>query len=159
MRRTQKLFGGIILVLVALTLGLIPRASSQSSGAAQTGNAEPVPAFHKAVPEGPLPETLAPALFDNVTVRNAYSVAANVKKILYQQPCYCHCDVHEGHGSLLDCFVSNHTAGCGVCMKEVFYTYEQKHNGKTVAQIREGIEQGEWKKVDLKKYETPLSVD
>jgi hypothetical protein len=43
-------------------------------------------------------------------------------------------------------------------MKEVFYVYEQKHNGKAAAQIREGIEQGEWKKVDLKKYEVPLSV-
>jgi len=158
MHGTQKILGGIILVAVALALVLIPQASSQSAGATQTGNAEPVPAYHKELPEGPLPETLAPSLFDNVTVRNAYSVAAITKKILYQQPCYCHCDAHEGHGSLLDCFVSNHTAGCGVCMKEVFYTYEQKHNGKTPAQIREGIEQGEWKKVDLKKYETPLSV-
>jgi hypothetical protein len=156
MRRTQRLLGGIILVLVALVL--IQQASSQSPGTAQSGNAESVPSYHKEVPEGPLPDTLAPSLFDNVTVRNAYSVASGMKKILYQQPCYCHCDVHEGHGSLLDCFVSNHTAGCGVCMKEVFYAYEQKHNGKTAAQIREGIEQGEWKKVDLKKYEAPLSV-
>ncbi len=158
MRGTRKVLASLTLTGLALVLALVPqRALSDSGGrATQAENAEPVPAYHKEVPEGPLPATMDPALFDNPAVRNAYSVAARIKKVLYQEPCYCHCDRSEGHGSLLDCFVSNHTAGCGVCMKEVFYVHEQSHKDKTAAQIREGIEQGEWKQVDLKKYETPL---
>jgi hypothetical protein len=151
-----KFFGIFILAGLAIGLALVPqRASSQSSGAGQTGDTQ-VPAYHKEAPQEPLPATMDPSGFQNVTVQNAYSLASRIKKVLYQQPCYCHCDVHEGHGSLLDCFVSNHTAGCGVCMKEAFYTYEQTQKGKTAAQIREGIMQGEWKQVDLKKYEAPL---
>jgi hypothetical protein len=76
-----------------------------------------------------------------------------VKKVLYQQPCYCHCDRSQGHGSLLDCFVSRHGSGCDVCQREAFYSYEQTRKGKTPAQIREGIMQGEWQKMDIAKYQ------
>ena len=158
MRRLQRIFSGIVFAGLVLTLMFVPRAAlpQSSGGGGQTAQENPVPAYHKEVPDGPLPATMDPSLFDNPTVKNAYSVAAGMKKTLYQQPCYCYCDRHEGHGSLLDCFVSNHTAGCGTCMKEVFYVYEQLHKGKNATQIREGIKQGEWKQVDLKKYESPL---
>ncbi len=154
----RNIVGAISLFALGLLLALIPQSASSgsASGATQAGNNEPVPAFHSDAPSAPLPATMDPALFDKPVVRNAYSVAAGIKKILYQQPCYCRCDRSHGHGSLLDCFVSNHTAGCGVCMQEVFYVYEQLHKDKTAAQIREGIEQGEWKQVDLKRYEAPL---
>jgi len=49
-----------------------------------------------------------PALFTEPIVQNAYAVAAKIKNILYQQPCYCHCDRSHGHTSLLDCFASKH---------------------------------------------------
>jgi Protein of unknown function with PCYCGC motif len=80
-----------------------------------------------------------------------------VKKVLYQQPCYCHCDRSQGHTSLLDCFASQHGAGCGVCIREAIYSYEQSHKGKTAAQIRTGIERGAWQHVDMSKYQTPVS--
>jgi hypothetical protein len=83
-------------------------------------------------------------------------VAAKVKKVLYQQPCYCHCDKSKGHTSLLDCFASQHGSGCGTCIYEDFYSYEQSNKGKTAAQIREGIIKGEWKTVDVMKYQQPL---
>ena len=44
---------------------------------------------------------------------------------------------------------SDHGAHCGICMKEVFYAYEQTKLGKTPAQIRAGIIKGEWKSIDL----------
>ncbi len=154
MRGTQKVFGGIVLVLVALALALIPQqASSRSAGSStQDINAEPVPAFHNTVPAGPLPATMSPSLFTDPVAQNAYSIAARIKKILYQEPCYCHCDRSQGHGSLLDCYVSKHAAVCGICEREDFYAYEQSRKGKTGAQIREGIERGDWQGVDMTKY-------
>jgi hypothetical protein len=158
MRGTKKLFGGILLVAGALGLALIPQlASSRSaSGSAQDINPEPVPAFHNTAPTGELPVTLSPSLFTDPVAQNAYSIAARIKKILYQEPCYCHCDRSQGHGSLLDCYAGKHAAVCGVCEREDFYAYEQSHKGKTATQIREGIEHGDWQSVDITKYQSPL---
>jgi hypothetical protein len=158
MRGAQKVFGGIILGVVALGLLLIPQGvSSRPTGTySQEPNAEPVPAFHNSVPTGQLPATMDPSLFTDPVAQNAYSVAARIKKILYQQPCYCHCDRSQGHGSLLDCYASKHAAVCGICEREDFYAYEQSHKGKTGAQIREGIERGDWQGVDMTKYQSLL---
>jgi hypothetical protein len=130
-----------------------PRAASHQDQAAD----ESVPAFHNGAPKGQLPATLGPSQFTNVVVQNAYILAARVKKILYQQPCYCHCDRSQGHTSLLDCFAGSHGSGCDVCMREAIYSYEQSHKGKTAAQIRAGIERGEWQQVDMSKYQTPVA--
>jgi Protein of unknown function with PCYCGC motif len=129
-----------------------------SAGTSQYGATEPVPAFHSEVPKGPLPATMSPELFDEVLMKNAYAVAARVRRVLYQQPCYCHCDRSQGHGSLLDCFAGKHAAECGTCIKEGFYSYEQTRKGKTAEQIRNGIEKGEWQQVDLSKYQVPVSL-
>ena len=117
---------------------------------------EPVRAFHSEVPKGPLPATMNPLEFSDIVVQNSYTLAARIRRVLYQQPCYCHCDRSQGHGSLLDCFASKHAAECGVCIREGLYSYEQSRKGKTGAQIREGIERGEWQQVDLSKYQTPV---
>jgi hypothetical protein len=145
------------LIGFAMALALAPDlASSRSSfSAAQIPGVEPVPAYHDTVPSGPLPQTLSPSLFTDPVAQNAYRLAARVKKVLYQEPCYCHCDRSQGHGSLLDCFAGKHAAECGVCVREDFYAYEQTQKGKTPSQIRDGIEQGEWQKVDITKYQSP----
>jgi len=158
MYKARLFLGGTILVLAAVGLVLLPQqASSQgAANAAQSANPEPIPAFHNAPPIGPLPDTLSPSLFQDALAQNAYTLAARVKKVLYQQPCYCHCDRSQGHGSLLDCFTGHHAAVCGTCEREAFYSYEQTQKGKTPAQIREGIERGDWEKMDVTKYETLL---
>jgi hypothetical protein len=165
MHAMKKIFGGLILVTLALGLVVLPqRAASRSQqkmqdmSMAQSGADEPVPAFHAQAPKDTLPATMSPELFTQPVVANAYSVAARVKKILYQEPCYCHCDRSQGHGSLLDCFVSKHGSGCNICMSEDFYAYEQSRKGKTTPQIREGIVKGEWQSVDLSKYASPLPL-
>ena len=89
---------------------------------------------------------------------HAYELAAKIPKVIYQQPCYCYCDRHAGHGSLLDCYTGKHAADCGVCLREGLYAYEQTKKGKTAAQIREGIEKGEWRTVDMTKYQTPVTA-
>jgi len=114
---------------------------------------EPVPPYHAQPPQGELPATMEPSLFTDKLIFNAYAVAGRVKKVLYQQPCYCHCDRSQGHGSLLDCFVSRHGSGCDICMKEAFYAYEQTRRGKKPAEIREGIMRGDWQKVNIAKYQ------
>jgi hypothetical protein len=158
MMRNKILIGGIALIGLALILMAIPQRASSGMAQQPAGDAESVPAFHSQVPAGPLPATLSPELFSDVLVQNAYALAARVRKVLYQQPCYCHCDRSQGHGSLLDCFAGKHAAECGVCILEGLYSYEQTRKGKTAAQIRDGIEHGEWQHVDLTKYQSPIST-
>ena len=140
---------------VVLLTTFAPRAASRWGQAAE----ESVPAFHDGPHRGALSATLSPTIFGSAAVQNAYLLAGRVKKILYQQPCYCHCDRSVGHTSLLDCFASKHGSGCDVCMKEAIYSYEQSRKGKTAAQIRTGIEQGEWRQVDMSKYQQPVSAN
>jgi len=148
------------LIGMALGLVLVPQqATSQSPQDAnppQSAAAEAIPAYHARAPQGELPATMDPGLFTDPVVQNAYAIAAKIKKALYQQPCYCHCDRNHGHKSLLDCFASNHGSLCGTCMYEDFYTFEQSAKGKTAAQIRAAIIKGEWKSVDATKYQRPL---
>jgi hypothetical protein len=76
-------------------------------------------------------------------------MAAKVPSVLYQEPCYCRCDRALGHNSLHSCFEDAHGAECSVCMKEGVYAYLQTKKGRTPAQIRAGIERGEWMNIDL----------
>jgi len=113
-----------------------------------------VPAYHAEPPKGPLPDTLDPAQFQDAQTRNIYTLAAKVKPILYQEPCYCGCDKEVGHKSLLDCFTDYHGAHCILCKKEAAFTYSESQQGKTAAQIRKEIMDGKWKEVDLSAYDT-----
>src|SRR5882757_10622980 len=154
--RKKLILGFASLPVLALGMMLLPQHAA--STAAQDSGKEPVPAYHEEVPPGPMPATLAPETFTDATVQNAYALAAKIKKVLYQQPCYCYCDRHAGHGSLLDCYTGKHAADCGVCLREGLYAYEQTKKGKSAAQIREGIEKGEWRTVDMTKYQTPITA-
>jgi hypothetical protein len=86
---------------------------------------------------------------------HAYELAAKIPTVLHQQPCYCYCD-RMGHNSLHSCFESTHGAHCDICMKELYYSYSEHGKGKTAAQIRKGIVQGEWRQVNL---ETAASMN
>jgi hypothetical protein len=153
----KMLLAGFLLAAAAglLVLPQFAASPAQQMPGMQHGTAspdEPTPAFHAQAPKDALPPTMEASLFTNIQTFNAYVVAARVKKVLYQQPCYCHCDRSQGHGSLLDCFASRHGSECDICQKEDFYSYEQTRKGKTPAQIRDGIIHGEWQKVDTAKY-------
>lgn len=157
---TGKFVSVALLIILALALTMIPQpaasGSLQDANVPQNAAEDAVPAYHAKPPQGELPETMNPELFSDPVVQNAYAVAAKIKKTLYQQPCYCHCDRSQGHTSLLDCFASKHGAGCGTCIYEDFYSYEQTRKGRTAGQIRKGIIKGEWKSVDATKYQQPL---
>jgi hypothetical protein len=116
-----------------------------------------VPAFHASRPKGPLPETLDPSQFADMQTQNVYALAAKVKSIIYQLPCYCHCDKKIGHTSLLSCYTDRHAAVCALCQKEAVLAYTESKKGKTPTQIRKEIIDGKWKDVDLSIYETPVT--
>ena len=150
----RELFSGSIIFSTALAVVLLPNVERADAARAAWQSDQSVPAHHTQPPAQPLPDTMGPERFDNPVVKNAYAAAGKVKKVLYQQPCYCHCDRGHGHASLLDCFTSTHGSMCNICIGEALYSYEETRKGKTPAQIREGIEKGEWQKIDGAKYQT-----
>jgi len=162
MKRMALLFG--LAIFVAVSAGTLPlvRAHRNATAAQSTAKsavqakAAQVPAYHSAAPKGALPSTLPASGFADPLTKKAYAVAAKLKPVLYQLPCYCHCDQAAGHTSLLSCYRDLHGSECEICKKEVFYAYEQNRRGKTAPQIRAGINRGEWQKVDLSKYAPPL---
>ena len=118
------------------------------SGAADLG----IPSYHAYALKPPFPATLDPKQFPDALNRNVYGLAAKIRPVLYQQPCYCYCDRHAGHKSLLDCFVSAHGAECDICQKEAVLSYQLTQKGKTPAQIRAAIIRGDWRSVDMNPY-------
>src|SRR6266853_4696392 len=120
------------------------------SGGADMG----IPSYHAYVLKPPFPATLDPKQFPDALNRNVYALAAKVRPVLYQQPCYCYCDRNVGHKSLLDCFASEHGSQCDICQREAILAYQLTQKGKTPAQIRAAIIHGDWKSVDMKPYVT-----
>lgn len=147
---------GVRIVLLA-AIGLLSfsvwgsqQEQQPSSSTGSTSQTEPVPAYHKSAKDAkPLPRLLPPSDFrDRPLIARAYQIASEIPLVLAQQPCYCHCDRHFGHTSLLDCYTSSHTAGCGICMAETFFAYRMTKQGKKPAEIRKAIIRGDWKNAE-----------
>ena len=151
--------GCLFLVILAMS---VPWATSQQ-GATQPATSPqeaPVPAYNAAPPPKgtKLPDILPKEQLwgenaQSPVQTHAYELAAKIPVVLHQQPCYCYCD-RMGHNSLHSCFESTHGAQCAACLKELYYSYSMHQKGKTAAQIRKGIIQGEWKQVDLQAAES-----
>ena len=125
-----------------------PQMQMDMSGPADQG----VPSYHAYALKPPIPETMDPKLFSDPLNRNVYALAAKIKPVLYQQPCYCYCDRNVGHKSLLDCYASEHGSHCDICQREAILAYRLTQKGKTPAQIRAAIIHGDWRSVDLQPY-------
>jgi hypothetical protein len=130
----------------------------QSGGEAGSAKNSDIPAYHTTPPTPPLPATLDPKQFPDAQSQNLYALAAKVKAALYQQPCYCRCDLSAGHKSLLDCYRDKHGSICDTCKKEAAYVYTQTKKGETAEEIRKEIMAGKHESVDLTKYDTPLTA-
>jgi hypothetical protein len=110
-------------------------------------------AYHNEPPTGAPPATLDPGQFTgDKSAFVAYSIAARIPDLLYQEPCYCPCDRMENHQSLLDCYTSMHAKTCHACQVEVFFIYQQFKAGKTAAEIREAMAKGDVWKLNYKVY-------
>jgi hypothetical protein len=154
----------LILLSAGLTLlrpafGANWKAQDQQTQMDMSGMADQgVPSYHAYALKPPYPATLDPKQFPDALNRNVYALAAKIRPVLYQQPCYCYCDRHSGHKSLLDCFVGTHGAECDVCQKEAVLSYQLTQKGKTPAQIRAAIIRGDWRSVNMNPYIAALNL-
>jgi hypothetical protein len=73
-------------------------------------------------------------------IMQAYQAARAVPATLDGLYCYCQCNEHMGHRSLLICFHSQHGAGCDVCIDEAVQAHEMVQQGRTLADIRAAID-------------------
>jgi Protein of unknown function with PCYCGC motif len=149
-------YGVVLFVAVALSSGVYVLGSQQTERSNSINHAvssPPTPPYHRSARDAkPLPKLVPASNFtDRPLVFKAYQIAHEIPFVLAQQPCYCRCDKEFGHGSLLDCYASAHTAGCGICLKETFFTFQMTREGKAPAQIRDAIIRGDWKNTDLEK--------
>ena len=128
----------LIVALAAIALAQGDHVPAYSSKAPQAGELLPILPSDQRVGEN----------FKYPYQVHAYELATKVPGVISQLPCYCYCE-RIGHSSLHTCFESNHGAHCGICMKEVYYAYQQTKLKKTLAEIRDGIIKGEWKSIDL----------
>ena len=119
--KPRNLILAVLTVSIGAALFLSQRQGSVQTPAAVTAPApSPIPAaapedrvppyFATAEAAKPYPRTLSPTLFAIPPVARAYETALRIPGVLAQQPCYCWCDKF-GHGSLLDCYASDHGAG------------------------------------------------
>ena len=139
-------------------LGLAVFAITAASYAQWSNPADDIPAYHPSAPlkVSALPPILAGAKLTGESFRypwqvHVYQDAAKVGNVLYQLPCYCHCDRSLGHTSLRSCFEGLHGTECDVCAAEGFLAYKMTRAGKTPAEIRAAIIRGEYKTIDLEK--------
>ncbi|MBX9939313.1 MAG: PCYCGC domain-containing protein [Candidatus Obscuribacterales bacterium] len=70
-----------------------------------------------------------------------YMAAQRCPEICAKLFCYCGCDVTDEHGSLLDCFTSDHGVDCYICQEEALVALQMKKDGKSLAEIQKVIDQ------------------
>jgi hypothetical protein len=150
-RYTEFLGASMRRLLVCLAVGMLTVAAY-----AQWVTDPNVPAYHATAPAhgDKLPpllsgSQLAGPMFQYPWQKAVYVDAAKVPNVLYQLPCYCHCDRNMGHTSLHSCFEGLHGAECSTCAKEGYYAYQMSLKGKTAREIREGVMRGDFESIDL----------
>lgn len=154
MSKTWILIGGIIVLLIAAVLVVNQKQTNQTTktdshaanhtaadhaAATASPGTKVVPAFYETAPSrASLGPTLVPEKFEGLT-RDAYRAAREIPVTLAQMPCYCYCDRGMGHKSLYSCFEDDHASHCAVCVNEALLAQKLEKEGKSVAQIRERI--------------------
>ncbi len=109
-RRASRYWGlGALVVIAVAGVVLAWRAQAPVPPAAP---GDPALSAVKAVPAVALRETrptLDPALFVGKAAL-AHRIAREIPDTLDQLYCYCECDKHMGHRSLLSCYTDGHAA-------------------------------------------------
>lgn len=121
--------GAVIMVLVAL-LGLVGVfvATRPASG-------------EHPEPRGSMPAVMSSSAFAGYPrIQETYRMAAEIPHVLDGLHCYCECDDHSGHYSLLDCFRDEHGAGCDICLTEAQIAYRMTKEGRSLEEVRGEID-------------------
>lgn len=127
--------------LMTCAAGLI--GSTQALGHCET---KVSPAFHPHPPTSDLPPVQNPLQYASLpVVERVYRLAAKIRPVLYQLPCYCYCDQSSGHTSLLDCFVGTHGAECKTCQREVVFAFKATLRKMSPGTIRAALGRGNWR--------------
>jgi hypothetical protein len=102
--RNGPLIGGLVVFIIAglLAWGWV---SSRGPKRGSSGDLTATAGYIRRETRTPL----SAALFVGQTAR-AYQVAQEIPEVLDQLYCYCECDKHMGHKSLLSCFADSHGA-------------------------------------------------
>lgn len=85
-------------------------------------------------------ETLSPENFTGITAQ-AYQAAKEIPEVLDSLYCYCDCEKHFGHKSLLSCYVDEHAVHCDICIDEALMAYEMHQQGKDIQTIRKAVDE------------------
>lgn len=71
----------------------------------------------------------------------AYEAARQCPDLCANLFCYCGCDHTDNHASLLDCYITDHSADCEICQKSVFIGLAMKKDGKSLREIQAAIDE------------------
>ncbi|MCC6545376.1 MAG: hypothetical protein IT392_12915 [Nitrospirae bacterium] len=125
MKRDTKTSGVIrrVIILTGFLFWLMPAIASLAATAIG-GEKRPV---------------LSPALFKGKTAYT-YQIAREIPAVLDNIYCYCHCQKHSGHNSLLSCYTDEHGAFCDICQNEAIRAYELYKEGKDVQAIKKMVD-------------------
>lgn len=74
-------------------------------------------------------------------VRAGYAAAKEIPEVCAKLFCYCGCDGTDIHGSLLDCFTSDHGVDCHICQEESILALKFYRKGKSIKEIQKYIDQ------------------
>jgi uncharacterized protein with PCYCGC motif len=131
-QRSGLRWGGL-LVAVALIVGAWMYANNPSR------SSNPQPKHGSAYVRRETKATLSPALFVGQTEK-AYQIAQEMPDVIDSLYCYCECDKHSGHRSLLSCYTDNHAANCDICQEEALEAAKMVKQGVGMAEIRSRID-------------------
>ncbi|MBS4174731.1 PCYCGC motif-containing (lipo)protein [Bacillus sp. FJAT-49736] len=86
------------------------------------------------------------------TIKSIYQASASSRELLEKIPCFCGCGDSVGHKNNYDCFVhenkkngevvwDSHGVNCDVCLEIAAQSITDYHNGKSIKEIRNDIDQ------------------
>lgn len=96
-------------------------------------------AFAEDKPTAPTGQVLDPNNYIG-QVKAGYAAAKEIPEICAKLFCYCGCDITDCHGSLLDCFTSDHGVDCHICQEESILALSFHRKGKSLSDIQKYID-------------------
>jgi hypothetical protein len=121
---------GILLALLAvLTLSSCSKPDESPKGSLSHG-----------FKGGEVRQTLPPSNFTGETAL-AYQAALEIPEVLDSLYCYCDCEKHSGHKSLLSCYVDEHAAYCDICINEALMAHQMHKKGEGIDAIRKAVDE------------------
>jgi hypothetical protein len=124
---------------LALAGGFVLIALAAGPGQAQSGGATNPSQAASAKSEVKPGQVLDPNNYVGM-VRAGYQAAKEIPDICAKLFCYCGCDLTDCHGSLLDCFTSDHGVDCHICQEESILALKFHRKGKSLSYIQKYID-------------------